>query len=410
MTNQLRTSMPFQPMASVTRQLSRRSVFEALLHRSPISRADLAKVTGLSKQTTSEVIDAFAQQGLVRPVGRTSGNVGRTAVLYELSPEGGHVLGIDLGARVTVTLGDIAGRVLAETDEPTDSRGGAWALEQIARLADRLARDNHTHPSRIRSIVLATPGVVNPRTGAIEMAPNITGLGHLNVVGLLSEKLGSPVAIENDINLALLGEIWHGCAQNVANVAFLALGTGVGLGLYVNGQLVRGENGAAGEIGYLPIGGDPLQAEARLQGCLEYQVGAHGIVRRYHEAGGSEVESAREVFERAQAGDPLATGVIEETARLTALAAATVVATVDPQLIVLGGSVGARTDFADKVARVLLRLAPRPVEIRTSTLGKRAGVVGALSVALNKLHDELFSVADLAAAVPLPPPRVHASR
>ncbi len=122
-------------------------------------------------------------------------------------------------------------------------------LLPVARLSDRLARDNHTHPSRIRSIVLATPGVVNPRSGAIEMAPNITGLGHLNVVGLLGEKLGGPVVFENDINLALLGEIWHGCAQNVANVAFLALGSGVGLGLYVNGQLVRGENGAAGEIG-----------------------------------------------------------------------------------------------------------------------------------------------------------------
>jgi predicted NBD/HSP70 family sugar kinase len=397
--------MPSPPMASVTRQLSRRSVFEALLHRSPISRAHLAKVTGLSKQTTSEVIDAFERQGLVRPVGRTSGNVGRTAVLYELSPEGGHVLGIDLGARLTVALADIAGRVLAEADEPTDNRGGAWALDQIAQLADRLARDNHTHPSRIRSIVLATPGVVNPRNGAIEMAPNISGLGHLNVVGLLSEKLGSPVAIENDINLALLGEIWHGCAQSVANVAFLALGTGVGLGLYVNGQLVRGENGAAGEIGYLPIGGDPLQAEAREQGCLEYQVGASGIVRRYRQAGGSDVDSVREVFERAQADDPLAVSVVDETARLTGLAAATVVATVDPQLIVLGGSVGARAEFADKVARVLLRLAPRPVEIRTSTLGKRAGVVGALSVALNQLHDELFGVAELTAGVPLPPPR-----
>ena len=398
--------MPSPPMASVTRQLSRRSVFEALLHRSPISRAHLAKVTGLSKQTTSEVIDGFEQQGLVRPVGRTSGNVGRTAVLYELSPEGGHVLGIDLGARLTVALADIAGRVLAEADEPTDSRGGAWALDQIARLAGRLARDNHTHPSRIRSMVLATPGVVNPRSGAIEMAPNISGLGHLNVVSLLSEKLGSPVAIENDINLALLGEIWHGCAQSVANVAFLALGTGVGLGLYVNGQLVRGENGAAGEIGYLPIGGDPLQAESREQGCLEYQVGAAGVVRRYREAGGSDdVESVRQVFEQAQAGDPLAMSVVDETARLTALAAATVIATVDPQLIVLGGSVGARPDFADKVARVLLRLAPRPVEIRTSMLGKRAGVVGALSVALNKLHDELFGVAELAAVLPLPPPR-----
>ena len=264
-------------------------------------------MTGLSKQTTSEVIDAFEQQGLVRPIGRTSGNVGRTAVLYELSPEGGHVLGIDLGARrLTVALADIAGRVLAEADEPTDSRGGAWAIDQIARLSDRLARDNHTHPSRIRSIVLATPGVVNPKSGAIEMAPNIAGLGQLNVVGLLGEKLGSRVVLENDINLALLGEIWHGCAQNVANVAFLALGSGVGLGLYVNGQLVRGENGAAGEIGYLPIGGDPLQAESRLQGCLEYQVGATGVVRRYREAGGSEVDSVRQVFERAQAGDAIA--------------------------------------------------------------------------------------------------------
>lgn len=397
--------MPVQPVTSVSRQLSRRSVFEALLHRGPISRAGLAKVTGLSKQTTSEVIDAFEQQGMVHPVGRTSGNVGRTAVLYELSPDGGYVLGIDLGARLRVALADIAGRVLAETDEPTDSRGGAWALEQIARLASRLARDNHTHPSRIRSIVLATPGVVNPRSGAIEMAPNIAGLGHLNVVAALGEKLGSPVAIENDINLALLGEIWHGCAQNVANVAFLALGTGVGLGLYVNGQLVRGENGAAGEIGYLPIGGDPLQAEARLQGCLEYQVGATGIVRRYREAGGSEVDSARQVFERAQEGDALATEVIDETARLTALATAIVIATVDPQLVVLGGAVGTRPDFADKVARVLLRFAPRPVEIRTSALGKRAGVVGALSVGLNKLHDELFGVGELAATMPLPPPR-----
>jgi predicted NBD/HSP70 family sugar kinase len=97
--------------------------------------------------------------------------------------------------------------------------------------------------------------------------------------------------------------------------------------------------------------------------------------------------------------------VVDETARLIGHAAAAVVATLDPQVVVLGGSVGARPDFADKVARVLLQLAPRPVEIRTSTLGKRAGVVGALSVALRRLHDDAFGVAELAAAMPLPPPR-----
>jgi len=402
---------PSPPITSVTRQLSRRSAFEALLHRSPISRADLAKVTGLSKQTMSEVIDAFEQQGLVRQTGRSRGNVGRTAVLYELSPAGGHVLGIDLGARrLTVALADIAGRVLAEADEPTDSRGGAWTLDQIARIADRLARDNQTHLSRIRSIVMATPGVVNPKSGSIELAPNITGLDHLNVVGLLGEKLGGAVILENDINLSLLGELWHGCARGVDNVAFLALGSGVGLGLYVNGRLVRGANGAAGEIGYLPVGGDPLQAESRLQGCLEYQIGATGVVRRYREAGGSGVESELQVFERSQADDPVAAQVVEETARLTALAAAAVVATVDPQVLVLGGSVGTRPDFAEKVARVLLQVMPRPLEIRSSALGRRAGVVGALSVALRHLHDEILGVAELTTALTLPPPAHRSAR
>ena len=400
--------MVSQPPANVSRQLSRRSVFELLLHRSPISRADLAKLSGLSKQTISEVVDVFEQQGLARPVGRTKGNIGRTAVLYELSPEGGHVLGIDLGARqLTAALGDISGRVVAEATEPTDRRGGAWALEQIARLAERLARENQTHPSRIRSIVVAVPGVVDPRTGDIDLAPNITGLGHLNVVELLGEKLASRVRVENDINLALLGELWHGCAQNLANVALLSLGTGLGLGLFINGGLIRGESGAAGEIAYLPFGGDPLQAESRVQGCLEYQIGAVGIMRRYRESNGTGVDSVAQVFERAQAGDAHAAEVVDETARLTAMAAATVVATVDPQLLVMGGSIGTRPEFAHKVGQVLSQLAPRTIEIRTSTLGKRACVVGALSVALRALHDEIFGIAELGGAVPLPPQRAQ---
>jgi len=393
---------------SVTRQLSRRNVFEALLHKGPISRADLSKVTGLSKQTTSEVIDDFEQQGLVRPVGRTSGNIGRTAVLYELSPEGGHVLGVDLGAKLTVAIADISSKVLSEATEPTDSRGGMLVLDQIARLANRLAREIHTHPSRIRSIVVGTPGVVNPRSGAIELAPNIADLGQLNVVGMLSEKLGSPVEIENDINLGLLGEIWHGCAQNVGNVAFIALGTGVGLGLYVDGQLVRGANGAAGEIGYFPIGDDPFKAEARKQGCLEYEAGAMGIIRRYREASGTEVENVRSVFEHMEQGERAAIKVIDDTARLMALAAAMVVATVDPALIVLGGSIGARPEFARKVADELARVSPRPIEMRPSVLGKRAGVVGALAVALRRLHEELFGIAELPGALPLPTPKALA--
>jgi predicted NBD/HSP70 family sugar kinase len=399
--------MAHQAVSSrVARQLSRRNVFEALLHKSPISRADLSKSTGLSKQTISEVIDTFEQQGLVRPIGRTSGNIGRTAVLYELSSEGGHVLGVDLGGtKLTVAIADISSKVLSEVTEPTHPRGGVVVLDQIAKLANRLAQDVNTHPSRIRSIVVGTPGVVNPKSGAIELAPNIADLGQLDVVGVLTEKLGSTVRIENDVNLALLGEIWHGCAQNVANVAFIALGTGVGLGLSVNGHLVRGENGAAGEIGYFPIGGDPFRAEVRNQGCLEYEAGAGGIIRRYKEAGGHTVENVRSIFERMECGDETATKIIDDTARLIVLAAAMVVAMANPKLIVLGGSIGARPEFAKRVSDELSRISSRPIEIRPSALGNRAGVVGALAVGLSRLHEELFGITSLPGVLPLPAPK-----
>jgi len=389
----------------VSRQLSRRSVFEALLHKGPISRADLAKVTGLSKQTTSEVIDGFEQQGIVRPVGRTSGNVGRTAVLYELSPEGGHVLGVDLGAtNLRIAIADISSKVLCEVAEPTHPEGGLRALEQIARLVNRLARDVGSHPRRIRSIVIATPGVVNPATGAIEFAPNIIGLNQLDVIGILSDRLGSPVQIENDVNLALLGEIWHGCAQGTANVALISLGTGIGLGLYVDGHLVRGAHGAAGEIGYLPIAGDLNRPEARNQGCLEYEVAAGGIIRRYKAAGGSSVEDVRSLFERMDGGEELAAAAITDTARLVALTAAMVIATIDPKLLVLGGSVGGRPGFAVRVTEHLAQISSRSIEIRPSTLSNRATITGALAVALSRLHEDLFGIADLPGALALPAP------
>jgi len=402
--------MADQHVSRVTRQLSRRSVFEVLLHQSPISRADLSKVTGLSKQTTSEVIDGFEQQGIVRPSGRTSGNVGRTAVLYEISPEGGYVLGVDLGGtKLTVAIADISARVLAGATELTHPDGGRAVLEQIAAVAHRLARDVNTHPSRIRSIVVGVPGIVNPKSESVELAPNVAGLEQTDVVAVLSAALGGPVMIENDVNLALLGEIWHGCAQNAANVAFMALGTGIGMGLAVNGVLVRGENGGAGEIACLPLGGDPSRPEVRHQGCLEYEAGAAGIVRRYRAAGGGAVDGVRAIFERAEQGEETAARIVADTATLVAQAAASVVAVVEPRLIVLGGSIGTRPGFAALIVEELARISLRPVEIRCSALGNRAGVVGALAVAVSRLHEDLFGIDERPAALVLPAPSITSS-
>lgn len=387
----------------VARQLSNRVVFEALLHKGPIARTDLAKTTGLSKQTISEVVDSFEQQGWVRAVGRTSGNVGRTAVLYEVCPQAAYVVAIHLGgSTITAAIADISCTLLAQATLPTDARGGKAVIRQISALAARLARAVGATAACVRATVIGTPGVVNPQTGVIEFAPNIAELSHLDVVGALVKRLSGRVQVENDVNLALLGEIWQGCARNSANVALIALDNGIGLGLYANGRLVRGHHGAAGELGYLPLGADPLRSQVRSQGSLEYEVGAQGIVRRYREAGGAAADTVPDIFRRLDAGDALATRIVLETARSVALAVASVVALLDPELIVLDGAIGSRPAFVRHVQQQLAHCAIRPVAVRASVLQNRAGVLGALAVALGSLHEELFGVPDLPGDLPLP--------
>lgn len=391
------------PQPRVARQLSRRNIFEALLTQGQISRADLAKVTGLSKQTTSEVIEHFEQQGFVKPVGRTSGSIGRTAVLYELSPDAGYCLGVDLGgSKVSAAVADFSGKILEEMTEPTDKRGGSQVIDQIARLAAKLMRRIGSHPARIRSAVVGTPGVVNAVAGTISQAPNIPHFSEVNVVDGLSERFGLKVLIENDVNLGLLGETWHGCAQGVSDVIFIALGIGVGLGLCSNGKLVRGFNGAAGEIGYFPIGGDPLRPAVREQGCLEYEIGAAGILRRYEAAGGRDAGDVLTLFERMNNGDERARKVIADTAYLLAQTVAIAAVFSDPKMSVLGGSIGSRAELVSLVVETTERLIPRQIEIRASALGNRASMIGAISMAVTHLHEELFDVGDLSSPLPLP--------
>jgi predicted NBD/HSP70 family sugar kinase len=354
----------------------------------------------------SEVVDSFEQQGWVRETGRTSGSVGRTAVLYEIARNTGYVIGIDLGGtKVTAALADIAGDIRSQITEPTDPRGGQAVLDQVVALATQLTFSAHTSLNQVRSTAIGTPGVINPATGGIDLAPNIPDLGHLDAVGFFSKAFHGHLRIENDVNLALLGEIWQGCARDVSNVAFIALGTGIGLGIVSNGQLVRGETGAAGEIGFLPLGRDPFSNESRLHGSLELEVGAVGIMHRYEAAAGAAAADVRHIFKLLELGDDSARKVIDDTAHAIALAIASVVAVLDPKLIVLGGSIGQRREIIDLVREKLEKCAPREIEVRASALENRAAVIGALAAALNQLHDALFSVPDLPGELALPAPK-----
>jgi predicted NBD/HSP70 family sugar kinase len=385
------------------KRFSRRIVAEALLHNAPVSRADLARTTGLSKQTMSLVIAELERAGWVQAAGVATGGIGRNAVNYEVARNAAYSLGVDVGGtKVVAAIADLLGKIVAEAAEPTDPRGGRHILRQIRSLSDRLALENGLDASRIQSVVVGTPGVVDPATGALSLIPNISGLSEISVTRTLTEHFGQEVAIENDVNLAALGEAWQGCARGCENAAFLALGTGVGLGLIINGKLVRGSAGAAGEIAYLPIGAQTHSSDALAVGAFELEVGAAGILRRYRAIGTKPVATVQDVFAALAAGDEAANLVLDATAETIALAIAALQSILDAELVILGGGIGIRPELVTRVQARMSAVFAREVTIRASALGARASLVGAVSLAVRRLHSDQFGISDAPGEVTFP--------
>lgn len=387
----------------ISRQFSQRSVMEAIVQGGPISRASISKLTGLSKQTISEIVRDLEVDGWVRETGRTSGHVGRSAVTYELVVDAAYIVAVDLGGtKVRVAVTDLAGQIVAEDTAPTDPRGGLPLIAEIAGMALSSAKAAKVPAEKLRLAVIGVPGAPDSRSGRVLLAPNIRDFDRMDVLDAFKQAFGFDVVLENDVNLAALGESWQGQGQGIDNLAYVALGTGIGSGLILGGNLVRGAANAAGEMGFLPIGTDPFDPESLRVGAYERAVATHGIIERYENATGEKI-AVPAVFERAAAGDATAQGVIDETARQVACGIAAISAIANPQLVILGGSIGQRPEILERARHFLPQCFPYPVTVVSGDLGARAALVGATAVGLSQLHNTLFGVAAPSTGISLPP-------
>ncbi|MCP3443237.1 ROK family transcriptional regulator [Bradyrhizobium sp. CCGUVB14] len=394
--------MPDAPSSPVARQQSVRLVIERLLRDRAVSRAELSRSTGLSKQTISEVMRDLERDGWVREDGQIQGSVGRSAVTYALRPDAAFVLGIDLGGtKLHVALADLQGKIVAESIESTSSEGGAAVVAQIGRMQESLLQRASVPAQRLRGGVMGSPGIIDPASGSIVFAPNIPGLDSLDVRAALRERLGIDVAIENDVNLAAIGEHWRGNSRKARSFAFIALGTGIGMGIFSDGYLVRGARGAAGEIAYLPLGGDPYDSRGLRLGTLETAVGSVGIVERYLGLGGAPGGTVRDVFDRLET-DEAARIAIDEVSRTIASAILAVHSILDSEIIVMGGSIGARPELKLRIDEYLGRCMREPVRIELSALGNRATLIGAVGSAIDLVHRSLFGIGRDAGPLALP--------
>lgn len=387
---------------SISRQVSTYEVMTAVLEKGPISRADISRETGLSKQVASEIVRQLEQAGWIEESGMERGKVGRAAVLYRIVPNSAYIVGVDLGGtKLTVAIADMAGEIVAEKTVPTAPEGGKVVIDQITSLCRRLADDARAEWDKVHLAVVGTPGVLDASTGFIEFAPNIRGFDNVRVLDELRAGLGIEVFLENDVNLAAIGERWSGAGQGVDDLVFIALGTGIGQGIIINGKLLRGASGFAGEIGYLPLGAEPFSEAAKNTGSFELSVGSLAIVGLYEELGG-ERHTVQELFERAHAGEERANAVLEELASRLALGVASTCALLDPAKVVFGGSIGSRPELIDRVNRILPQCMRRPPPLVTSSLGTRAGIVGAVARALEELHELTHGSGLIQAGPPAP--------
>ncbi|MDR6665661.1 ROK family protein [Rhizobium sp. 1399] len=294
----------------------------------------------------------------------------------------GMVAGVDLGGtKVLVGLADLQGRIVAKAEEPTEHGAGAPVLRQIPRMILSLVQDNRDRGPLCKAVV-GVPGAVSPLTGLASLSPHLAIPADQPLAALLARALPCPVVVENDVNLAAFAEATLGKGQDQDSLAFIAFGTGVGMGLVIGGTLFRGQHGRAGELGFLPLGPNPHQAAPQARaGLFEDQVDSPAVRSLY----GDGTLSVAEIFASAAAGDGEAVAAIETLAKSASVGLASVQALFDPALIVLGGGIGSRGEFVEAVRRHMSTLLPFETRIEATGIGPEAGMLGALMLGLTDL-------------------------
>jgi predicted NBD/HSP70 family sugar kinase len=379
---------PSKPATSATlREINLRTVFDMIRAQAPISRAEVARQTGISKPTVSALLQDLLDLGLVAETERDEQDAGPTygALFFAPRPQAAHVLALDVGARrLRGAVADLEGRQLAREDVDVAGLGAPQIVEAAAALAQRLCGNAEIAPEQLQHAAIGVPGVVDLRGGRIWQALNIPALDGFPAHDRFGAALGCPVTLENDIHLAALGEQRAGRGRDAASFCFLSVGTGVGAGLVLRGELHRGFAGAAGEL-------DNVFGEDEIEGrdpCAE------ALLRCAAELfpPGAAPESTEKLFTLAREGDAAAVAAVDEEARRIAGYLAPVAAVVDVELVVLGGGIGLNADLLlDRVADRLAVRVPYPPRVEVSTLGEAAVLTGAIAVATREALEQILA-------------------
>jgi glucokinase-like ROK family protein len=391
--------------------------------RGPLAASEIVRFAGLAKSTVSINLDRLLEAGLVREVTRA----GSKRRKLEIAESAGYVLGVDLGqTHLSVGLCNLRAQLLERTQVPLLLRHETpeAVLDRTTALAGELLARAQLEPRRLLGVAMGVPGPVDYARGVPVSPPVMPGWDHFPVASHLTERFGCPAFLDNDVNLMALGERDRGAAQDADDFMFVKIGTGIGCGLVVRGEIYRGARGAAGDIGHIGLDGDATVCRCGNRGCLEAVAGGEGLQALAEAAArdGRSVFLARRA-ERGEAldpaalalgatsGDELCNAVLMESGRRVGDVLAKLVNFFNPSLIVVGGGValvGERyiASIREAVYRRSTPLATSDLVVKKAILGQYGGVIGAAVLVL----DEILSHRNLSKLVGRGEPEPRAER
>ncbi len=363
-----------------------------------ISRADIARRTGLSRSTVTEIVDELLPTGLVAEVGVGPSQGGRPPIVLEFQYDAGTILGVDMGAaHLAVTLTDLRGHVLVWQHRAHQSRSdptGTRAL--IVELCAACLAEKPGSRRRLVGIGIAVPCPIDPKHPddfSEVVLPDWHGRSGFEEI---AARYRVPLLVDNDANLGALAEHWWGAGRGIDDFAYVKVATGVGSGHFVRGEVYRGATGVAGEIGHVAIDSHGKPCPCGLRGCLATFVGAPALVERAKELLTQHPESTLwgapptidAIEDAALAGDPLALQIVHEAADHLGIAIAGLLNLMNPRVVILGGGLARVGDLLLEPLRNAIRnrtlvSSLAAADVRMSELGPRSIAIGAATYVLD---------------------------
>lgn len=379
---------------SYLRELNERRVLEILREQGPAHAAQIARLANLSRPTSAQVLRALVEVGLVEEQMPVSGDPRRARSMFYAVSNLGAVLTVDIGARfIRAAVGDVNGVQLSAISLPLAETKLASIIKTIHDAVDEvLSSANYTRKD-ILSFVVGSPGVVDQAANQIAIAGTIEELEGVNLAEVLEKEIGFKPVVENDVNLVAIAEQNFGAGKELENFAVLSVGSGIGAGLIINGELHRGHRGAAGEIFYIPLtGAEDIRHSSTDPSSGNIEAFAKSISKDFPDSKLQAPYKTVEIFQAARSKDPLALAVVTNVAARIALYVSTITAVIDVESVILSGGIGRQADvLLAEIRAVTARIVPFAPSIEVSDLGDNAVLLGGSALGTKIAQDTIFA-------------------